>query len=91
MVLMNLLSGQQWRCRHREQTGGHEAEEGEGGPNEESSVETYTARCKVDRQWEFAVWLRERKPELCDDLGGMGWSGRWEGGLPGRGHKYTYG
>ena len=23
MVLMNLLSGQQWRCRHREQTCGH--------------------------------------------------------------------
>ena len=23
MVLMNLLAGQQWRCRHREQTCGH--------------------------------------------------------------------
>ena len=24
MVLMNLFSGQQWRCRHRKQTCGHE-------------------------------------------------------------------
>ena len=26
-----------------------------------------------NRQWEFAVWLRELTPALCDDLeGGMG-------------------
>ena len=27
MALMNLFGGQQWRCRHREQTSGH----GDGG------------------------------------------------------------
>ena len=73
MVLMNLLAGQQWRGRHREQTGRHEAEEGEDGTNEESCVETFTTGCKIDHQWEFAVLLRECKPELCDDL--EGWDG----------------
>ena len=40
MVLMNLFTGQQWRCRHREQmfvdTGNRE--EGEGGANGESNI-----------------------------------------------------
>ena len=26
--------------------------------------------CKLDSQWEFAVWLRELKPGLCDNLEG---------------------
>ena len=43
MVLMNLFAGQQWRCRHREQTYGHgQREEGEGEMNEESSLEACT-------------------------------------------------
>ena len=29
--------------------------------------------CKIDRQREFAVWLRELKQGLCDDL--EGWDG----------------
>ena len=32
MVLMNLLLGQQWKRRHKEQTYGHSGEE-EGGMN----------------------------------------------------------
>ena len=40
MVLMNLLGGQQWRCRHRGQTYGHGAVG--GGDNGESSMETHT-------------------------------------------------
>ena len=45
IVLMNLFPGQQWRCRHREQTYGHRlgrAEEGEGEMNRESSMEADT-------------------------------------------------
>ena len=44
-----------------------------------------------NRQWEFAVWLRELKPALCDDLeGGMGREvGRDV--QEGRGHEYAYG
>ena len=33
--------------------------EGGSGLNGESSVGTYTTVCKIDSQWEFAVWLRE--------------------------------
>ena len=40
MVLVNLLAGQQWRRRHKEQTCGHIGE-GEGGTNGESCMETY--------------------------------------------------
>ena len=57
MVLMNLLSGQQWRHRHREQTYGH------GGKGErvgwdkqrEWHRNIHTTVCKTDSQWEFAV------------------------------------
>ena len=33
-------------------------EEGEGGMYVESNMETYVTKCKIDSQWEFAVWLR---------------------------------
>ena len=33
----------------------------------------YTTICKIDSQWEFAVWLRELNPVLCDNLDG--WDG----------------
>ena len=39
---MSLFSGQQWKYRHREQTGGHREGEREGGENGDSSMETYT-------------------------------------------------
>ena len=59
MVLMNLFAGQQWR--HKENrllnTGGG-GEQGEGATNGESSMETYTAICKKDSQWDLAVWLK---------------------------------
>ena len=41
-------------------------------------METYNTICKIDSQWEFAVWLRELKPGLCINL--EGWDGRPEGG-----------
>ena len=31
-------------------------------------METCITICKIDSQWEFAVWLRELKRELCDSL-----------------------
>ena len=57
---------------------------------ERVNMETYNTICKIDNQWEFAVWFRELKQGLCDNLEG-GWKGRWEGGLGGRGHGCTYG
>ena len=28
---------------------------------------------KIDSQWEFAVWFRELKPVICDNI--VGWDG----------------
>ena len=39
-VLKNLLTGQQWRNRHKEQAYGHEERGGEGEMYEESNMET---------------------------------------------------
>ena len=39
----------------------------------ESNMETYITICKIDSQWEFAVWLRKLKQGLCINLE------RWEG------------
>ena len=30
-----------------------------------SNMETYITICKIDSQWEFAVWLRKLKQGLC--------------------------
>ena len=55
-----------------------------------SNMETYTIICKIDSQWEFAVWLRKLKQGLCINLGG--WMRREMGGrFKGRGYMYTYG
>ena len=56
-----------------------------------SNMETNTTICKIDSQWEFAVWLRNLKQGLCVNMEG------WEGvgdvrEVPGgRGHMSTYG
>ena len=47
----------------------------------------YTTICKIDSQWEFAVWFRKLKQGLCINL--EGWDG--EGGSKGRGYMYNYG
>ena len=51
MILMNLFAGQQWRCRHREQTRRHGAE-GESGTNGEYHGNIYITIYKIDREWE---------------------------------------
>ena len=37
---------------------------------EERDMETYITICKIDSQWEFAVWLRKLKQGLCINLEG---------------------
>ena len=64
MVPKNLFAGQQWRNRHREQTYGHGEKGGEGEMHGESNMETYITVCKIESQWEFAVWPRELKQGL---------------------------
>ena len=56
-----------------------------------SNMETYITICKIDCQWEFAVWLGKLKQGLCINLEGWDGEGRWEGGSIGRGYMYTYG
>ena len=33
-----------------------------------SNMETYITICKIDSQWEFAVWLRKPRQGLCINL-----------------------
>ena len=44
----------------------------------ESNMETYITLCKIDSQWEFAVWLKELKPALCNNPEGC--NGEGDGG-----------
>ena len=73
MVLKNLFTGQQWRNRHREQTYGHVERGRQGEMCGKSNMETYITICKIDSQWEFAVWLRKLKRGLC--INGEEWDG----------------
>ena len=43
----------------------------------EENIETYITICKIDRQWEFAVGVREIKPGIADNL--EGWDGDGDG------------
>ena len=43
----------------------------------ESNMETYITICKIDSQWEFAVYLRELRQGLCINL--EGWDGEGYG------------
>ena len=49
----------------------------------ESNKEIYNIICKIESQWEFAIWLRELKQGLCDNLEGWDEEGdgreAWEG------------
>ena len=69
--------------------------EGEGGPDWDSNIETYTITiCKRYSQWEFSVWPKEFNPVLCDNLEGRGGvrGGSWgqEVGTYVWGHMYAY-
>ena len=50
---------------------------GEGEMYGKSNMETYITICKIDSQWEFAVWLRKLKQGLCINL--EGWDGEGDG------------
>ena len=43
-----------------------------------SNMKTYIIICKIDSQWEFAVWLRKLKQGLCINVE------RWDGEGVGR-------
>ena len=51
--------------------------EGEGEMYGESDMENYNIICKIDSQWEFAIWLWELKQDLCDNV--EVWDGEGDG------------
>ena len=53
-----------------------------------SNTGTYITICKIDRQWEFALWLRKLKQGLCINL--EGWAGEETGGRFKREGVYVY-
>ena len=50
---------------------------GEGEMYGKGYMETYITICKMENQWEFAVWLRKLKQGLCINL--EGWDGEGNG------------
>ena len=56
-----------------------------------SNMETYITICKIDSQWEFAVWLRKLKSVALYQPRELGWGGKWEALSKGRRYMYTYG
>ena len=90
-VLKNLFTGKQRKNRQREQTCGHGERGGEGEMCGKHNMETYITICKIDSQWEIAVWLRKHKQGLCINL--EGWDGEGdEGRFKREGiYIYTYG
>ena len=76
MILKNLSAGQQRRSRHREQTYRHKRGEERVRCMKRVTWKLIIIR-KIDRQWEFAVWLRKLKQRLCINL--EGWDGEGDG------------
>ena len=92
LVLRNLfIYREAMKNQHREKTCGHGEKGGEGEMYEKCNMETYITICKIDSQWEFAVWLRKLKQELCITL--EGWDGAEDGKEAQKGGDimYTYG
>ena len=52
------------------------------------NMETYITISKLDRQQEFAVWLRKLKQVLCINL--EGWDGEADGREAQKGGIYIY-
>ena len=64
---------------------------GEGEANWESSMETYTLPYVKQIASGKLLYDVGTQAGTLWQLRGVGWRGRWEGGLRGRGHMYTYG
>ena len=53
-----------------------------------SNMETYTAICKIANGNLLLGSGNSNRGSVSTT--GVGWGGRWEGGLKGRGYMYTY-
>ena len=74
--------------KETQQTYGHGEKRGEGEIYEKSNMETYITICKIDRQWEFSVWLGKLKQRRCINL--EGWDGEGDGREFQKGGKHIY-
>ena len=74
MVLKNLFKGSNGEA-DREWTYGYGERGGEVETYGRSNTEIYIIIRKIDSQWEFAVWLRKLKQELCINLEGCNGEG----------------
>ena len=52
-----------------------------------SNMKTYITICKIDNQWEFAIWLRNLKQRLCINLEVLDGAGDRRGGSEGWGYS----
>ena len=80
MVLMNLFTGQQWRCRHIEQTCGRSGGRRGREESREWPGNMYITICKLDSQWEIRCMMQEAQTSALWHPRGVGQGGRWEGG-----------
>ena len=55
---------------------------------EKNNMETYITICKIDSQWEFALWLRKLKQGLCINL--EEWDGAGDGREVQKDRIYVY-
>ena len=62
-----------YRAALEKQIYGHVPREVVGEMYGESNLEIYISMCKIYSQWEFAVWLRELKQGICNNL--EAWNG----------------
>ena len=69
---MSLFAGQHWRRRHTVQTCGHSGGRTEWDELRKQHWNIPITIYKTDSPWALAVWLREFKPVLCDNLEGSG-------------------
>ena len=53
-----------------------------------SNMEAYITICRIDSQWEFAVWLRKLKQGPCINL--ERWDGEGDGREVQKGGEYVY-
>ena len=77
MVLMNLSTGQQWRCRQREQTYGQGRKERVRQTESTALKHVHCLTYSRYSQWKLAIGHRElksgalRQPRGCDGVGGV--------------------
>ena len=89
MALKNLVTGQQWRNRHREQIYGHGR-----GEKRMRCMERVTGKLTLPCVKYIAkgnLLYGSGNSEALYPSRGVRWGRRWKGGLKGRGYMYTYG